>query len=261
MPPFCSFLAQTILISVWGHSFWVAIFDRASLAFLTSLPSSRLLRWLVGASGDLSIRVCLFCAQIQASIPACVEGSCLLRASAYGVFVPFLYVSCAPWTSVCLVDLCRPSNALFMSPLACSRMEEISLDELSVALFISSLASSHVLYILSAGSRVCLVASLITSTACSDWSSSGLIRLMTDRAMNSAFWAVVSCSSRVATARMPLGSMLGGASEQGVGGCNSAKLGCPACPLEHSHASRGTPGLVLRWLVRLGLFLLVLLEL
>ena len=211
MPPFCSFLAPTILISDWGRLFWVAIFDRALLAFSTSLPLSRLLRWLAGVSGDLSIRICLFHARIRASVPACVEGSCLLRASAYGVFVPFLCVSCAPWTSVCLVDLCRPSNALFMSPLACSRMEEISLDELSVALFISSLASLHVLYILSAACWVCLVALSITSAACSDRSSSGLIRFMTDRAMSSAFWAAVSCSSRVAMARIPLGSMLGGA--------------------------------------------------
>jgi len=109
----------------------------------------------------------------------------------------------------CLVDLCRPSNALFMSPLACSRMEEISLDELSVALFISSLASSHVLYNLSAASQVCLVASSIASTACSDWSSSGLICFMMDRVMNSAFWAVISCSSKVAMGSYAFGQYAG----------------------------------------------------
>ena len=52
-----------------------------------------------------------------------------------------------------------------------------------------------------------------------------------------------------------------GHSEQGVGGYNSVKLGCPVHLLGHSPASQGTPRLVLHWLVHLGLFLLALLTL
>ena len=107
--------------------------------------------------------------------------------------------------------LCSSSTALFMSPLTCSRMEEISLDAFSITLFILSLASSHMLYILSAGCHVYLVASSITSATCSDRSRSRLICFIMDRAMSSVFWAAVSCSSRVATAHIPLSSMLGGA--------------------------------------------------
>jgi len=53
--------------------------------------------------------------------------------------------------------------------------------------------------------HVCLVALSIASAVCLDKSRSGLIHLITDRAISSAFWVAVSCSRRVATAHIPLG--------------------------------------------------------
>ena len=211
MPPFWSFLALTTLMSVVGRPLLDDLFVTASLAFSTSLPSSRLIGELVGTSGDLSIRIYLLRVRFLASVLACVVGSCLRRASVYRVFVPLSFVCFSLRSSGCVVAVCSSPVTLHMSPLTFSRMEEISWEEFSIALLISSLASSHMLYSLSAACLVCLVASLIASAACSVESRRGPICLITTRAISSAFWATASCSRRVATARIPLGSTLGGA--------------------------------------------------
>src|SRR5882724_1448500 len=110
-----------------------------------------------------------------------------------------------------MVAVCSSSTTLLMSPLLFSIMEEISLEALSVTFLISSLTSSHMLYILSVACHVCLVALSIISAACLDRSRSRLIHFIMDRAISSAFWVADSCCSRVAMAHIPLGSMLGGA--------------------------------------------------
>src|SRR5882724_5349380 len=117
MPPFWSFLAPTTLISVVGRPLLDDIFVTAALAFSTSLSSSRLLRGLASDSGDLSIRICLLRVRFLASVPACVVGSCLLRASAYGVFIPWLFVSFSHGSEGCVAAVCSASVALLMSPL------------------------------------------------------------------------------------------------------------------------------------------------
>ena len=78
-------------------------------------------------------------------------------------------------------------------------------------MLILSLASLHVLYILSTACQVCLVALSIISAVWSDRSRSGLIHLVMAMAISLVFWAVTSCSSRVAMAQIPFGRTLGGA--------------------------------------------------
>src|SRR5882724_1002692 len=111
----------------------------------------------------------------------------------------------------CVAAVCSASVALLMSPLTFSRVEEFLWEEFSIALLISSLASSHMLYNLSAACLVCLVAMSIASAARSVESRRGLICLITAWAISSAFCATDFCSRRVATAWIPLGSTLGGA--------------------------------------------------
>src|SRR5882724_1386804 len=87
-PPFWSFLAPMTFTPMVGQPSCVVIFNMALLAFYTKLLSSRLSRRLVWASRDLSTRICLLRVWFHARVPACVVGSCLLRASAYVILAP-----------------------------------------------------------------------------------------------------------------------------------------------------------------------------
>jgi len=75
----------------------------------------------VGASGDLSIRICLLGVWFSASVLVCVMGSCLLKASVYGVFAPLSFVPFSLWPLDCVVAVCSSSVTLLMSPLMFSR--------------------------------------------------------------------------------------------------------------------------------------------
>jgi len=97
------------------------------------------------------------------------------------VLVSFSRGSAVVWL-LCVVLLLP----LLMSPLTFSRVEEISWEEFA-ELLISSLASSHVLYNLSAACLACLVAMSIASAACSVESRRGPICLITAWAISSAF--------------------------------------------------------------------------
>src|SRR5882724_793179 len=160
-PPFCSLFAPITFTSVWFGASVLLIFVIASFAFSTSLPWSRLSRWLAMVSGALSTRTCLFLAWLRASVPAWDVGNCLLRASAYVVPIPFVCFRLSSWFSVQVVAVWSSFTILSMSPLMLSIVVDRSLAAHSVTLLISSLASSHMLYILSAACRVCLVVSSI----------------------------------------------------------------------------------------------------
>src|SRR5882724_2864776 len=103
---------------------------------------------------------------------------------------PFGFAWLLPWFSVHIVIVCSSFTILLISSLMLSRAEDNSLQVHSVALLISSLASSHVLNILLAACLVCLVISSIISVTCLVSSRRGLIVFMTDTAISLALWVV-----------------------------------------------------------------------
>ena len=126
-------------------------------------------------------------------------------------FIPFMFAWFSSWFSILVVVVCISFIILLTSLLIFSRADDSSLQVQSIDLLISSLASSHMLNILSAACLVCLVVSSIISVMCLVRSRRGLILFMTEMAVSSALWLVAPSSSRVVMALIPLGSMLGGA--------------------------------------------------